>query len=80
MGQCDFCYFALFSIFIGFFSNWFFQIFINSRTAIAGAIIGFLWFFISSRPFDVKITLNLLFVRVFMKFRLNCVRDVLYHY
>ena len=56
----------------------------NSRTAIAGAIIGLLLvFFISSRfllrPYDVTTTGNQLFVLSFVQFQLNCVRDVFFH-
>ena len=61
--------------------------FINSREAIAEAIIGLLlvfFLFISSSrfllwPYDFTTTSNLLFVHSFMQFQVNCVRDVIFH-
>ena len=69
----------LLRLFSGVFSSMFF----NSRTGIAGAIIGLLLvFFISLRfllrTYDVTTTSNLLFVHSFMQFHLKCVREVIF--
>ena len=58
--------------------------FFNSRTAIAGTIIGLLLeFFISSWflfwPYDVTTTSKLLFVHLFIQLQLNCACDVIFH-
>ena len=59
--------------------------FINSRTAIAGAIIGLLLAFLFRRrdfcqPYDVTTTSNLLFVHLLMQFHLKFVRDVIFRF
>ena len=55
--------------------------FINSRTAIAGAIIGLLLVFFLFRRHDFcydHMTSQPLFVHSFMQFQLNCMCDVIF--
>ena len=54
--------------------------FVISRSAIAGAIIGLLLDFLFRRKdfFYDHMTSQPLFVHSFMQFQLNCVRDVIF--